>query len=100
MIAPGEMDRNLLDPFVVDLAHIKIREPGKFKLNGKRLEELIFGNRPESDQNFAETSSLGPLNIDRLKQFGFGQTELFFEDRSQQRPTRIFVVHHTTLYNE
>jgi len=38
------------------------------------------------------------LKIDRLKQFGFGQAEFFFEDRSQQRPTRIFVVHHTTLY--
>ena len=82
MIAAGEVDRNLLDPFMVDLAHIKIRKPGKFKLNGKRLEELIFGNRPESDQDFAETPPLGPLKINRLKQFGFGQAEFLFEDRS------------------
>ena len=61
VIAAGKMDRNLLDPFMIDLAHIKMRQPGKFKLNGKRLEELIFGNRPESDQDFAETPPLGLL---------------------------------------
>ena len=49
MIAAGKVDRHLLDPFMVHLAHIKMREPGKFKLNGKRLEELLFGNRPDSD---------------------------------------------------
>jgi hypothetical protein len=51
-------------------------------LNGKRLEELIFGNRPESDQYLSETPPLGPLNINGLKQFGFGQAEFVFEDRS------------------
>ena len=50
MITAGEMDGNLLDPFMVNLADIKIREPGKFKLNGQRLKELIFGDRSESDQ--------------------------------------------------
>jgi len=82
VIAAREVDRNLSDPFMVDLAHIKMREPGKFKLNGQRLEELIFGNRPESDQDLSEAPPLGPLNINGLKQFGFGQAEFGFEDRS------------------
>ena len=67
---------------MVDLVLIKMREPGKFKLNGQRLEKLLFGNRPETDQNFAEAPSLGPLKINCLKQFGFGQAEFVFEDRS------------------
>ena len=87
MIPAGEMDRNLPDPFMVDLAHIEIREPGKFKLNGQRLKELIFGDRPESDQDFTDTPSLGPLKINRFKQLGFGQTEFVFEDRSYERST-------------
>ena len=52
VIAAGKVNRNPFDPFMVDLAHIKIREPGNFKLNGKCLEELIFGNPSESDQDF------------------------------------------------
>jgi hypothetical protein len=67
---------------MVDLAHIKMRKPRKFKLNGKRLEELIFGHRPESDQDLSEAPPLGFLNINGLKQFGFEHTELLFEDRS------------------
>jgi hypothetical protein len=51
-------------------------------LNSKRLEELIFGHRPESDQDLSEAPPLGFLNINRLKQFGFEHTELLFEDRS------------------
>src|SRR5437867_7021089 len=97
--AAGEMDRHLLNPFMVDLAHIKIREPGKFKLNGKSLEKLIFGNRPESDQDFSETPPFGLLKVDCLKQFGFGQAKFVFEDRSQQRPTGLFVVYHRTPNN-
>ena len=72
MIAAGKMDRNFLDPFMVDLILIKMRKPGKFKLNGQRLEKLLFGNRPDPDQDFPETPSLAPLKINRLKQFDFG----------------------------
>ena len=79
MIASGEMDRNLLNPFMVDLALIKMRKPGKFKLNSQRLEELIFGKRPESDQDLPKAPPLGLLKINRLKQFGFGQAEFVFE---------------------
>jgi hypothetical protein len=68
---------------MVDLAHVKMWEPGKFKLNGKRLEELIFGNRPESDQDLSETPPLGPLNINGLKQFGFGQAELLLKNGAE-----------------
>ncbi len=83
MIAASEVDRNLLDPFMVDLAHIKIRKPWKFELNRLTPEGVdIFGNRPESDQDLSEAPPLGPLNIKRLKQFGFGQAEFLFEDRS------------------
>ena len=99
MVAAGEMDRNLLDPFMVDLAHIKIREPGKFKLNGQRLKELLFGDRPESDQGFTEAPPLGSLKINRFKQFGFGQAEFVFEDRSYERSTGTFVIHQRTPNN-
>jgi hypothetical protein len=81
---------------MVDLVLIKMREPGKFKLNGKCLEELIFGNCPEPNQDLSEAPPLGPLNINGLKQFGFGQAEFVFEDRAYQRPTGMFVVHHRT----
>jgi hypothetical protein len=67
---------------MIDLAHIKMREPGKFKLNCEGLEKLILGNRPESEQDLSEAPPLGLLKIDRLEQFGFGQAELLFEDRS------------------
>jgi hypothetical protein len=36
------------------MAHIKMREPGKFKLNCEGLEKLILGNRPESEQDLFE----------------------------------------------
>ena len=46
------------------MAHIKMREPGKFKLNGEGLEKLILGNRPESKQDLSEaTPPLGLLKI-------------------------------------
>jgi hypothetical protein len=67
---------------MVNLAHIKIWEPGKFELNGERLEELIFGNRPESDQDLSEVPPLGFLKINGLKQFGIGQAKLVFENCS------------------
>jgi len=52
-------------------------------LNGKRLEELIFGNRPESDQNLSEAPPLGLLKVDSLKQFGFGQAEFLLKNGAE-----------------
>ena len=56
-----------------------MREPGKIKLNGKRLEELLFGDRPDPDQDFSDASAFGRLEVHCLKQFGFGQAEFVFE---------------------
>jgi hypothetical protein len=48
-------------------------------LNGKGLDELLFGNRPDPYQDFSDASTLGLLKINRLKQFGFGQAEFVFK---------------------
>jgi hypothetical protein len=64
---------------MVHLAHIEMQEPGKIKLNGKRLEELLFGDRSGPDQDFSDASAFGRLEVHGLKQFGFGQAEFVFE---------------------
>lgn len=70
---------------MLDLGGVEVGQPRQAELERKRLEQLIFFDGAQADQQFTEAAALGLLQVQRLQQLRFRHPELAFQDAPQQR---------------